>query len=513
MEFPGYHAAYAAAGYPARGGGNRALVWSLVIGGFLLFLGAGAGLAIIVFSGGRDRGDEQASTNTTSPKSKPRPKPREKAAPQKPPEPPPLDPQEQAKVSQAIKAGLAYLQTNQQADGTWVAPSRRFQSFRIGYFSLAGLTLLECGVSPDDPKLQKTADIIRRGFPEVQASAFGQNWGILNKTYDIALAILFLDRLKKPEDKELIQRLALRLIAGQLPTGGWNYLCPLLSPADHQKLWSVLRQNDQLGPGRDLKLEPVDENKLRVDGADSLPEALKRLAVWRDAPQDEPSKTEALRLFRVSPPADNSNTQFAILALLAARKHEVPAQRALALIAQRFRKNQRQDGSWNYRADIAILHGVQEPTMACAGLLGLAVGLGLAKDIQKNGPSPNDRRPASEDAQVKRALEVVAKFITPPGKPWRSVVSLKDMYFIWSVERVGVIFHLHEVGGTSWYGWGAEMLTANQREDGGWQHNNYAANPSDPAAPSAVVDTCFALLFLKRANLAKGLTAKLQISN
>lgn len=63
-----------------------------------------------------------------------------------------------------------------------------------------------------------------------------------------------------------------------------------------------------------------------------------------------------------------------------------------------------------------------------------------------------------------------------------------------------MIFGLETVGGKDWYAWGTEILVANQREDGGWQGEFAACG----------ADTCFALMFLVRANLARDLTAALR---
>src|SRR5205823_1118942 len=64
----------------------------------------------------------------------------------------------------------------------------------------------------------------------------------LDTTYELSLAILFLDRLGESVDRPLIQAFALRLIAGQCPTGGWSYKCPLLTLKDQQDLLTVLEQ-------------------------------------------------------------------------------------------------------------------------------------------------------------------------------------------------------------------------------------------------------------------------------
>jgi hypothetical protein len=73
-------------------------------------------------------------------------------------------------------------------------------------------------------------------------------------------------------------------------------------------------------------------------------------------------------------------------------------------------------------------------------------------------------------------------------------------YFLWSLERAAVAYGLDKIGGKDWYAWGAEFLLKDQEKDGSWQgvHGEYGA------------DTCFALLFLRRADLAKDLSASLK---
>src|SRR5262249_54045455 len=79
------------------------------------------------------------------------------------------------------------------------------------------------------------------------------------------------------------------------------------------------------------------------------------------------------------------------------------------------------------------------------------------------------------------------------------VQSLGDLYYLWSLERVAVAYDLQTIAGKAWYPWGANHLLEIQRPDGSWA-NNFAGS----------VDTCFALLFLKRANVARDLTARLK---
>ena len=62
-----------------------------------------------------------------------------------------------------------------------------------------------------------------------------------------------------------------------------------------------------------------------------------------------------------------------------------------------------------------------------------------------------------------------------------------------------VAFDLKTIGGKDWYTWGSDVLLVNQAADGSWHGDN-----------SPTVDTCFALLFLKRSNLVTDLTARLK---
>jgi hypothetical protein len=79
---------------------------------------------------------------------------------------------------------------------------------------------------------------------------------------------------------------------------------------------------------------------------------------------------------------------------------------------------------------------------------------------------------------------------------------MQNLYFLWSVERVGVLYNLATIGTKDWYRWGAEILVANQQQAGHWDKGGY--HGADPT-----IDTCLALLFLKRANLATDLGGRL----
>ncbi|MCI0460462.1 MAG: terpene cyclase/mutase family protein [Gemmataceae bacterium] len=368
----------------------------------------------------------------------------------------PLTPEQQKRVKEAIDRGVAYLRRTQQANGsfgngiTTAAVMHRF--WPAGFAALSGLALLECGEPGTDGAVQKAAVFVRQSAPT------------LNRTYELALALLFLDRLGEPGDRSLIRSLALRLVAGQNALGAWTYTCPILQAAQEKRLLESLRKQA---------------------GSPKLP---------RFPQPNEKVPRESV---------DNSNTQFAILGLWVARKHDLPLDYPLALVERRFRAGQR-PGGWAY----GFRSGQPYGSMTCVGLLALAVGRGAAPEEPKDGV-PRETLKA-EDEGIQQALRALAGYLHDPadstlrraGKEDWGPNGAVNLYFLWSVERVGVFCNLQSIGGRDWYRWGLQLLLPTQRPDGSWVGRGSGGAP--------VVDTCFALLFLKRADLVPGLRQTLQ---
>src|SRR5207247_8144603 len=237
-----------------------------------------------------------------------------------------LLPANQKEIDAAIARGVAFLQAGLNEKGYF--PSNG-QGNLLGGTALIGLTLLSCAVPPDDPKIAAIAGRVRRDGP-----ALGQ-------TYELACCIWFLDKLGRYEDRELIQKMALRLIAGQGSHGGWNYGCSLLSSEQEADLMRLLQENPLLltpvvgttpttaATNQPPKVQPKGGKQPKAGGLSGrgtfLPSDLRDLPVLKFKPDQSLSGVQ--QLWR----EDNSLTQFAILALWAAQKHGVPAQRSLAL--------------------------------------------------------------------------------------------------------------------------------------------------------------------------------------
>jgi hypothetical protein len=366
-------------------------------------------------------------------------------------------------INQAIDKGIAALKALQKADGSWPPHGRGGRVQAMGATALAGLTLLECNISGEDPAVARAAAVVRAVVPECK------------ETYSLATAILFLDKLGDPKDIPLIEVMGLRLLAGQMGDGGgWHYGCPeVFTP---QEVEALLKRQAELVAR--LELPRAGEGGRTVkDLAPAIQEKLNKIQI---APPGNPSVG-----------GDNSNTQFAALALWVARRYGVPVDHAMSRVEVRFRTAQNPDGGWSYAgAPSGAIPST--PTMTCAGVLALEISYALTGDGKK------PRNP-DKDQQLALALQALGSCVgvlKPEGRPDND----RFYYFVWSLERVCVILGRNSLGGKDWYKWGADVVVHSQTLEGLWK-----GEYGDCGA-----DTCFALLFLKKANLARDLTARIR---
>jgi hypothetical protein len=433
----------------------------------------------------------------------------------------------QKNIDGAIEKGVAYLRKTQMGTGTWG------ESHGVGCAALGGLTLLECNVPAKDLSVQRAAHYVRMNL---------QN---LNMTYELSLAILFLERLGEARDRPIIQGLALRLLAGQNDCGGWTYECPKLNPQEMYQLFAFLHSNRQPAllnpvnggaermpagvfnpnPGETPKSnDPFQQfGALMSKGFDNVAQEKNNPAVpqkktiplrpdWLKANlqnipvvKNQGKGKGKQRLALGASAGDNSNTQFALLALWAARRHDIPSEQAIMAAYERFNTSQNHDGGWSYSFNSP---GTTD-SMTCVGLLGLAMGHGTAPDVISFDPKKPQNsivRPALEDPKIKAGLERMASRIGQPivaGK--LNGLGIQNLYWMWSIERVAMLYDLHKINGKEWYPWGAQILIQCQDQAGHWPNAGHYPG----ATPQ--INSCFALLFLKRSNLVQDLTQNLRL--
>jgi hypothetical protein len=440
-----------------------------------------------------------------------------------PPPPPPVLSEKDKKINAAIDNGVAFLLQGLDESGRFAGVADP-NGTTTGAAALTGLTLLSCGVAADHPKV---LGLIRR----IRSEAPG-----LQRAYDVAVCIWFLDKLEQAGDRELIRKLALRLVANQDGTGCWDYQCNILltDPQEDELERLLVELPDPVMPAP-AKPKPAPKTPAGGKLPQPMPMNLKHLPVFEYKPGQR---------LRKDGRQDNSLTQFAVLALWAAKKHDVPTQRSLAFAEAHFRQSQNPDGTWPYVGTHAKAYC--NDSMTCAGLLGLAVGRGLDKSTtaapRDLGKDPHVEKAlvylgkrvglaelglsaaevqklrdelqiftvkarsntkAERDAAQKRVKELDDLITTNTSFDARGktihAASWGDYYFLWSLERTAVVYDLATIGGKDWYEWGADIIVKNQSSDGCWRD-------SFPG----LIDTCFALLFLKRANVVQDLTTALR---
>ena len=171
----------------------------------------------------------------------------------------------------------------------------------------------------------------------------------------------------------------------------------------------------------------------------------------------------------------------------------------------RFRQTQAPaDGGWSYappRFDEGkILYNPTKNTMMCVGMLGLAMGHGAAAEAFVEATKKGKiSRPPAEDKAIKFAIHGLGEYIDGKEKELRGLEARIDLYYLWTLERVGMLYQQKNFGTRDWYRWGVDIILDKHGSDGSWQFRY------EPA-----IDTAFALLFLKRSNLVGDLTQNLQ---
>lgn len=340
-------------------------------------------------------------------------------------------------IRDARLRGIEFLKSQQKEDGRW-----EYEGHDVGITALCTLALFENGVPVSDPVIDNGLRYVRKNLDE------------LTQTYDLTLAVLLMSRIGEREDRSRIRDLAARLICGQLTSGGWTYSCPKVS--------SLVLRN------RDVRPKP---------------------------------KTG---------PGDNSCTQFAVLGLWVASRNGIDVDEPLRYVARRFTEYQNPDGGWSYRLpgreaagppEDGVRTATTEPSkdsMTFAGLFCLTVARAsvLRKaqsgdESRKSGQLPQgEAATLMSDPVFSHGLERAGQFIQGGGAA---------RYYLWSVERLGVLLGLEEFGGVDWFRKGAAVLLRTQRPDGSW-----------PDAKGGLADTAFAILFLRKANLGSDISRLLE---
>jgi hypothetical protein len=352
----------------------------------------------------------------------------------------PYPPAFRERVNRAVDRGVARLREAQQSDGTWAAPAA-LDRWRLGYTALMTLALLAGGTPGDDAAIESA-------FTAMRPLPFAS-------TYDVATLLL-----------------ALHARYAGAPD-------PWIEP---QVDGSGRAPEDAPCAGR---LTPEDRAWMQR-GVDYLL-AQQTDGHWR-YPEDG---------------LDLSNTQFALLGLWAAARCglEVPEAAWMSslswLLSVQERTGRPVDLHVNeVRGDYRVVwiekaraRGFRyrdgEPvtgSMTTAGMAGIAI-------CQEHLWSSRRMKPALRQ-RVRKALRDGMAWMqdnfTVAHNPGAIPPESHHTYYLYGMERAGLLARFRFMGRYDWYLEGATWLLETQQSNGSWNLHDYLR------------DTAFAILFLKR---------------
>jgi hypothetical protein len=347
-------------------------------------------------------------------------------------------------VERAIESGVAWLRTRQKEDGSFPPVGR----YAAGTAGLCALTLAACGVPRDDPALAKTLDWISG-----QEARF---------TYEKATCLMAFDRA-------------------------------------YASAFEIRReaQGKPVTRRRDL---PPDHRAWCERTAASLLECAHGFGSWHY----DRSNPQYLVKF------DLSNTQYGVLGLRAASRLgiEIPERHWVGVIRQIKTVRERGAGRARllltpegaaagsrdrsvapirvpdvagFRYTVAPDHARAWASMTCAGIASLEIAR------HELGENLGRRLSRDVDDMVHGAWVWlvrhwgVNRHPEHPSNHW-------ILYYLYSLERAGILTRTRLVDGRDWYYEGAVEILLRQKKEGSWDDKE-----------GKEVSTCFALLFLKRA--------------
>ncbi len=189
---------------------------------------------------------------------------------------------------------------------------------------------------------------------------------------------------------------------------------------------------------------------------------------------------------------DNSNTQFAMLALYEAQRAGAVVQPETWQTSIEYWKGcQNGDGSWGYWPNRG---GTGSMTSAGIGSLVMARLATQDGDATVEGDRVKCCQSHEDDDDIERAIAWLARHFSVSRNPGDAEqAEYWNLYYLYGVERVGRLTARRFIGDHDWYREGAEFLVAEQDSLG-----HYWKGRSQTAERNPHVGTSLALLFLAK---------------
>jgi hypothetical protein len=352
---------------------------------------------------------------------------------------------DQKKVDDAIIKGVEWLLSQKDLTG-----GKHNDKVNFRYDELVLLTVLESGWDRKDSRVTALVERVLRQP--------------LDMTYHVSVRAMCLAAIDPMKYQQQLAECAQWLVDNQAENGQWGYGKKVNLPATFPTTGK--------GPIPDI------ETGLEV-----------REPGRRKPKQIEISKRESTG----DKAGDNSNSQYAALGIRACLSGLVVVPKETVKKAHDFwEKCQDANGGWGYNAVHHAISG-QWGSMTAGAIGCLAIyKYYLARVWNENA---DWRKSTSIDKGIKwlaARLDFTKNPLYPYGNWWHH-------YWLYAIERAGRLLETETFVDKEWYPGGANWLLARQNADGSWQKEDWGRGSKEHFLPGLVSETCFAILFLRRA--------------
>jgi hypothetical protein len=355
---------------------------------------------------------------------------------------------DQKRVNLAIQKGIAYLKT---AD----SPGN-FMSAHCDELIL--LTFVHAGVPEDAPRFKEL-------FAKMMAAP-------LERTYNVALQAMVLEELQRVRYQGRLHQCGQFLADNQCANGQWSY--------------GTTTTLTEAVPG------PPPPREVATGTVRKRPRGVIDFEEPEPGPKAKPRVQTYLSVEKKrdgGSAGDNSNSQYAALGLRACHDGGIVFPKELVALARKY---------W-----VESQHKSAEKNAVATG--GAGVPRGWCYHEESEGPAYG-----SMSAGAVGALCIYDAIL---GTDWKKDKPVLDglgwlaknfsvvenvgkgkwfhYYYLYALERVGMLYDTPRIGTHDWYREGASQLLQEQRADGSWG--------SDDRLDKPTWGTCFAILFLKQA--------------
>jgi hypothetical protein len=306
----------------------------------------------------------------------------------------------------------------------------------------------------------------------------------MERTYAVALQAMILEEMNRVKYQVRIAQCAQFLMDAQCGNGQWTYTGPAQIGVPTTGLKSEVATSGGAAA--------VDGSGLRIK-----PKVVRKITTIRKMQEGPPT-------------GDNSNSQYAALGLRACHDAGIIIPKAVVLHAQtwwRISQHDEELKEGEKRAAVSTGEGVAAaPAGWCYGpkdhghtayssMTAGAVGsVAIWNYLQ-------DEKNWKKDPTLQKGMSWLDRHFTVKGNdgPSEHIADTRWMlyYYLYALERAGVLAATETFGPHKWYREGAEAILGAQRPGGSWLAPLPHGDRSETT--NEAWDTCFAILFLKRA--------------